>query len=347
MKVVQSTCEHDTRLKIAFVGTHKDLEFECPQEKREIKNQKLRKIIPPEMKDNIMVINESLLLAINAKTPGRDDQKMMSVLREWILRELCKLKPVKVPLRYSALEMAFRRLAKYQRKSILSKKECFQEASVYNFTQKSFEAALKYLHSLKLILYYEDVLPDVVFIDVQALLDKITELVVCSLSNSPMHDILSFGVLENFRKCGIVTVAILSQFKSHYVSNVFEEKELISLFKYLKIIAKIGEGQYLMPCLLKKKLDVAYPLSTSFQSVPARLFYFGQNGPKLGIFCFLLATLIAEANWKLLEEDGCPVQLQVSRNRIQFTLPGDSPVCVTVSDPFSTFFKLLLNLLRE
>ena len=34
MKVVQSTCEHDTRPKIAFVGTHKDLEFECPQEKR-------------------------------------------------------------------------------------------------------------------------------------------------------------------------------------------------------------------------------------------------------------------------------------------------------------------------
>ena len=180
-----------------------------------------------------------------------------------------------------------------------------------------------------------------VFIDVQALLDKITELVVCSLSNSPMHDILSFGVLENFRKCGIVTVEILSQFKSHYVSNVFEEKELISLFKYLKIIAKIGEGQYLMPCLLKKKLDIAYPLFTSFQPVPALLFYFGQNGPKLGIFCFLLATLIAEANWKLLEEDGCPVQ--VSRNRVQFTLPGDSPVCVTVSDPFSTFFQVAIE----
>ena len=341
MKVIQSTCEHDTYPKIAFVGTHKDLEHKCPQENREIKNQKLRNIIPPEMKDNIMVTEESLLLAINAKTPGKDDQKIMSILREWILKELREIKPIKIPLRYSALEMAFRRLAKYQRKSILSKEECFQEAFVYNFTRESFEAALKYLHSLKLIFYYEDVLPNVVFIDAQALLDKITELVVCSLSKSPMHNILSYGVLENFRKCGIITLEILSQFKSHYVSDLFEEKELILLFKYLKIIAEIGKGQYFMPCLLKKKLGIAYPMSISLPTVSALLFYFGQNGPKLGVFCFHLATLITEANWKLLEEDGCPVQ--VSRNRVQFALPGDSPVCVTVSDSFSTYFQVAIE----
>ena len=147
----------------------------CAKEKREVKNKKLRNIIPPEMKDDIMVIEESLLLAINAKTPGKDDQKMMLILRKWMLKELRKLKLIKIPLRYSALEMAFRRLAKYQRKSILSKEECFQEASTYNFTRESFEAALKYLHSLKLILYYEDILPNMVFIDAQALLDKIQD----------------------------------------------------------------------------------------------------------------------------------------------------------------------------
>lgn len=59
------------------------------------------------------------------------------------------------------------------------------------------------------------------------------------------------------------------------------------------------------------------------------------------MFYFLLATLITEANWKLLEEDRCPVQ--VSRNRVQFSLPGDSPGCVTVSDSFSTFFQVALE----
>ena len=54
MKVIRSTCECDTRPKIAFVGTHKDLEHMCAKEKREVKNKKLRNIIPPEMKDDII-----------------------------------------------------------------------------------------------------------------------------------------------------------------------------------------------------------------------------------------------------------------------------------------------------
>ena len=55
---------------------------------------------------------------------------------------------------------------------MMSKEECFEVAATYNFTRESFEAALKYLHGLKLIFYYEEVLPNVVFIDAQALLDK-------------------------------------------------------------------------------------------------------------------------------------------------------------------------------
>ena len=102
-----------------------------------------------------------------------------------------------MPLRYIPLEMAFQRIAKEQRKSVMSKEECFEVAATYNFTRESFEAALKYLHGLKLIFYYEEVLPDVVFIDAQAILDKITELVVHSLSSCKPSQVVSF--LEHSR----------------------------------------------------------------------------------------------------------------------------------------------------
>ena len=36
MRVIQSTCDRGTCPKIAFVGTHKDREHECPQESREM-----------------------------------------------------------------------------------------------------------------------------------------------------------------------------------------------------------------------------------------------------------------------------------------------------------------------
>ena len=86
-------------------------------------------------------------------------------------------------------------------------------------------------------------------------------------------------------------------------------------------MAEVGEGEYLMSCLLRKE-DIPRPMSdtASSQVVSPLLFYFGRDGPKLGVYCFLLASLITGSEWKLLEEDGSPVQ--ASRNRVQFELPG-------------------------
>ena len=345
MRVLQSTCDCNVRPKLIFVGTHKDLERECtPTENRQVKNQKLRKIIPSGIKDSIIYCDESLkglLFALNVKTPGDDDKKTVSDIREMIIKELQTLPKRRIPLRYFALEMAFLRLGKYQHKAVLSKKECFEEATAYHFTEESFDAALKYLHSLKLIFYYEEVLPDVVFIDAQALLDKITELVEYSLSlqSSHIQKVPVTGTLEEFKAYGIVSQELLSQFKSHYVHGLFTEKELILLFKYLRVIAEVYRQKYLMPCLLRA--DSSLLLHSASTVIPPLLFYFGPDGPKLGIYCFLLASLITDAKWELMSEYDHPVQL--SRNRVQFALPGENPGCITITDSFSTFFHVSIT----
>ena len=343
MRVLQSTCERHTCPKIVFIGTHKDLEHNCTQENRERKEKKLRYIIPEEIEDNIVQLEgQSLLLAINARVPNRDDKKIISSLREKVMEELRKVKPIKIPLRYIPLEMCLQRMSKEQRKSVLSKEECFKVASTYNFTWESFKSALKYLHGLKLIFYYEDVLPNIVFIDAQALLDKITELVIHSLSlqSKPKSHLL--GAQKKLVKCGIVTAEILEQFKSHYIPKVFMKEHLISLFKHLRIMAEVGEGEYLVPCLLKKEnLPNSIFSDTIFQIVSPLLFYFYEGGPKLGVYCFLIASLITEFKWKLLSENRCPVQ--VSRNKVKFELPGGNPGCITISDSFSTFFHVTIE----
>ena len=131
MRVIRSTCDRNTCPKIAFVGTHKDLQHECPQESIEMKEKKLRSIIPQEMEDNIIINGESLLLAVNVKTPENEDEGVISILRERAIVELRKLTPKKMPLRYIPLEMAFQRMAKEQRKSVMSKEECFEIATTY------------------------------------------------------------------------------------------------------------------------------------------------------------------------------------------------------------------------
>ena len=341
MRVIRSTCDSNTCPKIAFVGTHKDLQHECPQESIELKEKKLRSIIPQEMKDNIIIDGESLLLAVNVKTPGNEDEKVISILREKAIIELHKSKPKKIPLRYIPLEMAFQRMAKEQRKSVMSKEECFEIASTYNFTRESFEAALKYLHGQRLVFYYEEILPNVVFIDSQAILDKITELVVHSLSLQAKSSVKLLGALVKFVKCGIVTAEILEQFSSHYVPKLFMKEQLILVLKHLRIMAEVGKGEYFMPCLLRKQGIPRLVGGASSLVIPALLFYFGRDGPKLGVYCFLLASLITEAKWEFLEEDGCPVQ--VSRNRVQFALPGKTPGCVVITDPFSSHFHVIVE----
>ena len=293
------------------------------------------------MEDNIIINGESLLLAVNVKTPGNEDEKVISILREKAIVELRKLKPKKMPLRYIPLEMAFQRIAKEQRKSVMSKEECFEVAATYNFTQESFEAALKYLHGLKLIFYYEEVLPNVVFIDAQAILDKITELVVHSLSLQAKSSGNLLGALKKFVKRGIVTAEILKQFSSHYIPTLFMKEQLILVLKHLRIMAEVGKGEYLMPCLLRKQDMPHVVAGVSLLVIPALLFYFGRDGPKLGVYCFLLASLITEAKWELLEEDGYPVQ--VSRNSAQFTVPGKNPGSITITDSFSSYLHVSID----
>ena len=346
MRVLQSTSKSGKSPKIAFIGTHKDLEHECKDENRAEKERKLLSIIPPNMKDHVLFCDEdsqSLIFAINAKCPGDDDQAVLADLRYLMLHELQKLKRVRIPHRYFALEMAFQRLAKYQKKAILSKEECFKEASKFHFTRESFDDALRYLQAHKFIMHYREVLPEVVFINSQVILDKITELVEHSLTlhakqRTQIRVARSVRSYREFKLCGIITRDILSQFKSSYISKLFEEDHLILLFEYLLIIAKVDEGKYLMSCLLEEEA-ICHPLSfPTSQIVSPLLFYFGRDGPKLGVYCCLLSTLITDSKWELLMEDGNPVQL--SRNQARFTIPGNHPGFITITDSFTTFFQI-------
>ena len=340
VRTVNSTSKCETHTMIALAFTHKDLEHECTTEDRRAKEEKLQKIIPPNMEDYIITNEGSLIHAVNVKSPGKEDKEVISKLRKKIMTELRKVKPERFPLRYIALELAFQRLAKEQQKSVMSKEDCYQIAVTYRFTRESFEAALKHLHRLKLIFYYDDILPEVVIIDAQALLDKITELVVYSFELHVKTTTKHLGAVKKFAMHGIITMEILSRFDSYYVPNLFEEKELILLFSHLGILAKVGEGEYLMPCVLKKDLPCPMP-NVSSEGVPALLIYFGPDGAMLGVYIFLLASLITDAGWKLLDEGGYPVQL--SRNRARFDLPGKNPGCLTITDSFSTFLHITVE----
>ena len=329
-----------------FVGTHMDLEDQCP-EPREEKNQKIHKMLPPAVQDNAIYCDEGLkevIFAVNAKTPGQQDRKIAAELRRVIV-EKSHVKPKRIPLRWHGLELALQKLMLELGRGVLSKAEGLAVARRFHFTEETFEEALKYLDNLNILFHHKDVLPNVIFCDPQVLLDKVTELVEYSyrLHTAACQHKATEGKLRKFRDQGIVTLEFLSkkEFGRHYVQGLFSPVELLKLFKYLLIVSPITEEEHLMPCLLRVT-DEPTLLATS-SSVPSLLFYF-PHSPLLGVFCALVAYLLSQAKWKLLFDASSRSPVKVDRNAVQFEVPGDLPGEVTLSDSFSTYFQVSIQL---
>ena len=101
-----------------------------------------------------------------------------------------------------------------------------------------------------------------------------------------------------------------------------------------------------MPCLLKvEDIPRLFPHLANHSTIPALLFYFGPDGPKLEVYCFLITSLITNVKWELLTKNGNPVQ--ISHNRVLFAVPGKNPGCITISDSFSTFFHVSIEFQTE
>ena len=328
-----------------FIGTHKDLEDQCP-ESREEKNLKICDMLLPAIQDDIIYCGQDmkeLIFPLNAKTPGPQEREFAEEIRRVIV-ERSQVKPKQIPLQWYALELALQKLMLELGRGVFSKVECLAVARRYLFDDESFEEALKYLDNLNILFYYKDVLPDIIFCDSQVLLEKITELVehIHRLKTDPSHYKAVEGKLRQFRDQGIVTLELLRkpEFSKHYVPGVFGPVQLLKLFTKLLIVSQITEEEYLMPCLLPVTEE-----PTLSNVVPPLVFYF-PDSVLVGVFCALMAYLLSQAKWKLLFQfDGhsrSPVK--VSRNTFQFTVPGDLPGRVVLTDSFSSYLQVSVQL---
>ena len=96
-----------------------------------------------------------------------------------------------------------------------------------------------------------------------------------------------------------------------------------------------------MPCLLRVT-DESTPFVPS-SSFPSLLFYF-PHSPLLGVFCALVAYLLSQAKWRLLFDASSQSPVKVDRNTVQFEVPGGLPGAITLSDSFSTYFQVSIQL---
>ena len=333
--------------QILVVGTHADREKES-KENREVKNDRILKLLSPMLEKQVIYYNlskDEVIFPLNAKEPGNDEQAIVEQIREVLLGN-SSIQPADIPLKWFALEILLEQMVHSLQRGVLSKEECLTAAvEKLHFEEDSLDAAIQYLDELSVIFYYCDILPDVVFADPQVLLDKVTELVIKSFEIDKLskEHALS-GEWKKFHKFAVVTIEFLSQetFSKHYVPGLFDATDLVELFKKLLIFANISSSEFFVPALLgmlnEDEVDKHRVASKSV--VPPLIIKFPDGDPRKGIYCSISCFLVSTDNvfpapWTILiDKSKTPVCLY--RNCIQFEVPK-CPGTVTLIDTPSHF----------
>ena len=342
LRALKSQAGEGKDVKFLFIGTHKDRMKEC-DESIEEKNEKLLEIVFSfNMQTNVIYNGpRNLIFAINAKTPGEEDWKVMKQVRRRLVA-CADVPPIKIPVRWFAMELALQRFVLETKEAVLLESKCWELVANFHFDKDGFKAALRYLHQVKHIFYYEDGLKGLVVADIQVIQNKLCEAVSYNIelrTNPNRQEAVDYK-WKKFCDRGILHASCLGKFPDGYIEGVFSPKELLQLFISLCIVSELGSNEYLMPCVLAVDEIPCCNPDPSTQSVPAMVVEFPAGGAMLGLFCGLVCYLMNIANWKLAEHRGVPIH--ITRSSVHFNIPG-YPGEVTFNDPLSTFFTLTFH----
>ena len=314
--------------KMLFLATHRDMvpAGELPGVLESL-HKRLKKILLPQFKEQLIYCNEKaedFIFTMNAAMPDDEDKKCGQAIRECLSKSEGR-EPMKVPLRWHSLYHRLLEVMNGLGKKVLPREQCRQVAESMQIDDESCEEALNFFNGLNMLFYFPAILPDLVFIDPQMLLDKLSEVVdECNCMRQGEKQEPMVGEKLKFRDYGQVTEKFLGTFKAHYEPPLFTPKELITLLKGLLVLAHMSEDTYFMPCLLRVVTsEVVEKCRVSGEKALA--IHFPDSGPLMGVYCSTVAYLLSPNNtypstWKVVENKaGNPVCLH--RNVIKFSIP--------------------------
>ena len=311
---------------------------------------------------------KKLIFPLNALKPGEHDKTVAGLIRHSV--ENSDAREVKIPIWWYILELLLQELAKELGRGVLSKAECLQMARLLNISVDSFNAALVFFDELNIIKYSPNVLPDVIFIDSQIPLDKVSELVYHSyLLRQPVAAVPALPMtlqMEQFRDQGVVSKECLKTFDRHYVQGIFSEDDLVEFLKQRLVLAPIPvpklkadskeplstsscqqnsstgeekETHFVMPTLLRTLTNAELESCRFTSPIAATLLVrFPRGHRRSGVFCCFIVHLIRHCGWDLLLETKEPLY----RNCIKLRLLTSPPTTVVLIDS-DTYIEVHVN----
>ena len=340
--------------KVSVIGTHRD----CVEKKGKL--QETLEAMDEEV-ESLFTEDELMneIFPVNLKEPDGNDEMMLEMIRKCISEAGIGVK-AKIPFSFFMFEHEAIKCVeqkKDRKVKILSFEECVQEVGArLKMSREVVKAALIFFHRHNIFLYFQRILPNVVFLAPQVPLDFVNAIVAFSYKEK--SDAISILRPKYKRFCneGIITEEMLCddsvQLSDHFICNIYEPQDAIKLFLHIYAIAPLsneepldndqqphtssstprqkssGKREYLMMTLLEDKpeKDIQKCLPSSSMVAPL-VIHFSSGCVPNGCFCNTISCLISTYNWKICRVK--KVAKCLAHNIV--TLIGDSTLPVTIT----------------
>ena len=307
-------CSSDLEPKFLLVGTHADRHFPLFDESLSVKNRWIKKSLG-DLRSNCIEINAKgdILQPVNTRVKkGRT--KAASSLRQKII-DSCKGAEVDIPTRWYVFELEVSGKAKKEGRTVLGLAECIEIGGNRNMGAEEVMAALKFLDSAALCLYFQAAAPHLVFTDSQAILSEITEMLILGiidldriLSGYP-HLAPHMVLVRRLRDQGLFSKNLVniacSNFRVHEEGKCsYSVDDFLAILQHLLIIAPVSikrENLFFLPSILPPSRKIT-PLSGKLAPL---LVLCSTRVIPLGMFSGLVVALCRDENFNLKNIIGC------------------------------------------
>ena len=345
--------------KVSVIGTHRD----CVEKKGklhetlEAMNEEVESIFT---EDELM--NE--VVPVNLKKPDDKDEKVLEELRQHISNADIGVK-AKIPFSFFMFEheaIKYAEQKKDRKVMILSFEECVQVGARVKMSREVVKAALIFFHRHNIFLYFQHILPNVVFLAPQVPLDFVNSIVTLSYKVRSVPISILAPKYKRFCREGIITEEMLCdqslwlsdknlQLSDHFIPGIYEPQDAINLFLHIYAIAPLSkeplakdqpphtsssmpgqksleEREYLMMILLedKPKEDIQEHLPSPSKVAPL-VIHFSSGCVPNGCFGNTISCLISTYNWEVCRTRKVPRCL--AHNIVTLSDPK-LPVIITI-----------------
>ena len=311
----------DESFRLFIVATHRD----CVKRKVEAQiktlNHELSNLLLPAFEKQLILFQppDGIAFVLNLKNPDKNDKDMLELIRTKV-GEPGLGSTFNTPTSFFVFEQDLLKFAEDANRYILTLNECRLVGARLKMSNEMVEAALLLFHRQNTFLYFQQILPNHVFIDPHVPLDIINGIVHFSYKvNAGMFKGFPAKFVTLLKEC-IVTKEMLSydHISPHFEKGIYEVQDALKLFCHTFTFAPLEpriEGvpfdgnnkEYLMMCL-----KPAVPDKQLHQYVPKLsdtvplVMNFSSGCVPLGCFGSTISCLLSKYGWEVIRKQGFP-----------------------------------------